>query len=124
VAFTDEVFYGWRVARDVIRRKADDGTKRDLEEIVIELVKGDRHIEAVGQDGINPEIVLMRALSYALRDDMRVLRERGDDDMVAAFAHVLADHEARRAVIENGWIAQRVQGAVFQASVIESGAGG
>lgn len=121
--FTEDVYYGWRVAKHFEGRNTNDGTQRWVEEFVVELVKGQRHIEAKGQDGIDPEIVLLRALTYGLHDDIREAQESGDLDLVNSLHLQLSEHETRREILENGWIARRI-GTVFQATTINAGSGG
>ena len=90
-----------------------------VDEPVVELVKGHRHIRAKGQQGINPEVVLMRAVSAALLDDLRELHIIGRSDEFAVLHQVFVEHDARRKIMENGWMVERMKrnrnGAVFQA---------
>jgi hypothetical protein len=56
----------------------NDGTGRYVDQIVIELVKGQRHIECTGQQDIDPEIVIMRAITAALHDDKKTAGSYAD----------------------------------------------
>ena len=127
MAFTGEVYYGWRVASHIEGRRTRDGTGRWVDEVVIELVKDDRNIHATGQDGIDPEIVLLRALGYGLRDDLREATERGDIDIAMQIEATLAAHDARTEVKLNGYVTQRAlvriaKAAALKASTIQAGA--
>lgn len=118
--FTGDISYGWRMAVRYTGHNTNDGTGRYVDQIVIELVKGQRHIECTGQQDIDPEIVIMRAITAALHDDIREARERGEDTDFIVDA--LRKHEIQREIKENGWIARRL-GTVFAASTIGTGAG-
>ena len=120
--FTGDEHYGWRVAAHTHNQRASNGSGDSVDLVVIELVKGQRHIESVGQHGIGPEIVLGRALSAALLDDIREAIERNSADL-STLVDLYRRHELHRELNENGWIAKRI-GTVFQATTIGTGAGG
>jgi hypothetical protein len=121
VAFTGDTVYGWRIAKMVDGRRPMHGTgfAAWVDEPVVELVKGHRHIRAKGEQGIDPQIVLARAITAALADDMRELHLLGRSEEFAALARVFTQHERQRKVYENGWAVQRMNetgtGAVFHA---------
>jgi hypothetical protein len=108
--FTGEVIHGWRIARMTDGRRPMHGTgvAAWVDEPVIELVKGHRHIRAKGQAGIDPEIVLGRALHAALVDDHREAWERQEFEDADRIADALLLHERIREIRENGWAARRV----------------
>jgi hypothetical protein len=118
--FTGDEYYGWRMASRYTGHHTNDGTGRYVDQLVIELVKGQRHIECIGQQGIDPDIVLMRAITAALHDDIREATGQGED--VASLIETLRQHEVQRELKENGWISRRL-GTVFAASTIGTGAG-
>jgi hypothetical protein len=122
MAFTGDEHYGWRVATFIDGHNTSDGTGRWVDEVVIELVKGQRHIECKGQHGIDPAIVLNRALSAALLDDIREAVDQNEDTSKIVDAY--RRHEIQREVNENGWIAKRIGDAIFRATTIGTGAGG
>lgn len=119
--FTSDEYYGWRMALRYEGHHANDGTGRYIDQVVIELVKGQRHIVCTGQQGIDTGLVLMRAITAALHDDIREATERGEDTI--PLIEDLRQHEVRREFEENGWIAHRL-GTAFAASTIGTGAGG
>jgi hypothetical protein len=124
MAFTGDSVYGWRIAKVMDGRRPVHGTgfAAWVNEPVVELVKGHRHIRAKGEQGIDPQIVLMRAVSAALADDMRELHILGREDEFAALHRVFVQHERNRKVFENGWMASRINGsgAVFRAGTATS----
>jgi hypothetical protein len=79
-----------------------------VDEPVVELVKGDRHIRAKGQEGIDPVILLMRAITSALLDDLRELQILGRSDEFAILHQEFTKHERQRKIKENGWATQRM----------------
>lgn len=119
--FTGETVHGWRIAKMTEGRRPMHGTgfAAWVDEVVVELVKGDRHIRATGQQGIDPQIVLGRAITSALLDDLRELHILGRSDEFAALHRVFTRHERQRKIRENGWMVERMKqsgtGAVFHA---------
>lgn len=122
MAFTGESAHGWRIAKMVDGRRPMHGTGLAawVDEVVVELVKGHNHIRAKGAQGIDPEIVLMRAITSALAEDLRQLHILGRSDEFAALNRVFVQHERNRKLYENGWAVERMKrngtGAVFHAS--------
>lgn len=121
--FTGDSIYGWRLAIDRTGRNTKDGTGRSVDEIVVTLVKGQRHIEATGQHGIDPKIVVGRAVSYALKDDLREAARVEDWDVVGQIQACLAQHEIWKDQYENGWIARTAHGAALFAAGTASAKG-
>lgn len=121
MTFTGDIIHGWRVAtmKDGRRPMHGTGIAAWVDEPVIELVKGQRHIRAKGQQGIDPYIVLMRAVSAALLDDLRELHILGRSDEFEMLRQTFTQHEQHRKVCENGWTVERMKqngnGAVFHA---------
>jgi hypothetical protein len=114
--FTGEDIYGWRIAEATNGRNTKDGTGRWVDEVVVELVKGQRHIRCEGQHGIDPKIVLGRAVKAAIEDDLRDAKERQDDAEVAQIITVLVQHQVWQDQYENGWVARGAHGAaIFEA---------
>lgn len=111
MAFTGEVIHGWRVA-DRTRRRRASWPPRWVEEPVYELVKGQRHVRARGEDGIDPALVLARAVTAALEDDIREARSADDPAAVLRLTIERDRHEAARRVRENGHAAGRSLGRV------------
>lgn len=120
--FTGETVYGWRIACMTNGRRATDGTMRWLDEWTVELVKGQRHIRATGQHGIDPQIVLNRAITAGLRDDLREAKVCNREPVeVMAIAIDLDQHERKREVYENGFLARHSTGT---AAVLKAGPAG
>ncbi len=121
MAFTGDTVHGWRIAKMMDGRRPMHGTgvAAWVDEVVVELVKGQRHIRAKGQQGIDPQVVLARAVTAALADDLRELHLLGRSDEFAALHQVFITHERQRKLYENGWMVQRMNengtGAVFHA---------
>lgn len=126
MAFTGEVVYGWRIAKmkDGRRPVHAIGAAAWVDEPVIELVKGDRHIRSKGQQGIDPQIVLLRAISAALADDLKQLHVLGRTDEFTQLRWIFAKHESDRKLYENGWLVEQMKrsgtGAVFHAGTATS----
>jgi hypothetical protein len=126
MAFTGDTVYGWRIAKMMDGRRPVHGTgfAAWVDEPVVELVKGHRHIRAKGEQGIDPQIVLARAITAALADDLRELHLLGRSDEFAALARVFNAHERQRKIQENGWMVERMKqngnGAVFHAGTATS----
>lgn len=122
--FTGEVIHGWRIARMVDGRRPMHGIgfAAWVDEPVVELVKGQNHIRAKGAQGINPEIVLARAVSAGLAEDLRQLHILGRTDEFAALHRVYVKHERKRKILENGWATQLMidNGARFGAGTATS----
>ncbi len=118
MSFTGETVHGWRIATLTAGRRPPHATGLAawVDEVVIELVKGDRHIHARGQHGIDPQVVLGRAITSALLDDLRDARERGAYEEGERIALAFLDHERTRKLRESGYAAGRVlgQAARFQ----------
>lgn len=110
MAFTGDTVYGWRIAKMMDGRRPMHGTgvAAWVDEVVVELVKGQRHIRAKGEQGIDPQVVLARAVTAALADDLRELHLLGRSDEFAALHEVFVKHERQRKLYENGWMVQRM----------------
>lgn len=107
---TGEVIHGWKVYNQSVRRKVWWRTMLHgwIEEPRFELAKGQRHIDARGEDGIDPAIVLARAVTAALEDDIRQAHDANNLDEVARLQVVLAHHNHCRALLETSWAVRRV----------------
>jgi phytoene dehydrogenase-like protein len=122
--FTGDSIYGWRIAIDRNGRNTKDGTGRWVDEVVVELVKGQRHIRCEGQHGIDPKIVLGRAVKAAIEDDLREAQERQDGAEAVRIVTVLEQHKIWQDQYENGWAAREAHGAaIFIAGTASAGAG-
>jgi hypothetical protein len=110
MAFTGDTVHGWRIAKMTDGRRPihGPGPAAWVDEPVVELVKGHRHIRATGEDGIDPKILLFRAVKSALADDLRDLHTLGREDEFAVLLEVFKKHEQQRKLYENGWMVQRM----------------
>ena len=98
--------------------------------LVVELVKGHRHIRIRGQDApvrIDPDTLIGRAVRYALRDDIRDAIERRAFDEVFRLTDLLDRHERWLRVLQDARIGRRTHAkataAVFAAPTAGSRAG-
>lgn len=109
---TGDILHGWRVHQSVHRRTVFGGEGRlhlrFVSHPIVELVKGQRHVRAEGQDGIDPQIVLDQALTRALEDDLREARLTGEPARIAALTTTLAAHQRQADVRRNALAARRV----------------
>ena len=126
MTFTGDTVHGWRIAamKDGRRPMHGTGVAAWVDEPVIELVKGHRHIRAKGQQGIDPDILLGRAITAALKDDMREANERKDIPECVRLSTLLIEHERLRKIRENGWAASRVIGKAARMTIAPAGAKG
>lgn len=115
--FTGEVIHGWRVATNKEGRRPLHGIGfvAHVDEPVVELVKGHNHIRGMGQDGIDPSLVLGRCITAALTEDLRVAEEAGDFDIAVPLAVQLDRQKRAQKVREVAAAVERVERRIANA---------
>lgn len=122
MVLTGDTIHGWRVAKlkDGRRPMHGIGAAAWVDEPAVELIKGNRHVRATGQQGIDPNIVLARAVTAALQDDIRELTQAGKLDELVILTRIYNDHEVFRKIRERGHRPLTKGGAIFRAGTATS----